>query len=143
MILEFFLNTGVSYVFAKLLGLTGVDLLLVIIGASLIDIDHVFHFFLKGVRLRDLKTTFQQEFKNHHPHFYIFHTFEFLLLALFFTWTRELHWLYLFFGFTLNFILDILTYIYVYKSYKPWLMYFSALNIFILKIRHFVRNSIS
>jgi hypothetical protein len=128
MILEFVLNTGFSYLLAKLLDLSGLDLFLVIAGATFIDADHIIHFLLKGVSLNELKSTFKQEFKNHHPNFYIFHTFEFLLLGLFFTWSRDSHWLYLFLGFSVNFTIDIITYLFVYKSTHPWLAYFSAVN---------------
>ncbi len=120
-------NLLIPIVISLLLGFNSAQTILLIIGSILIDIDHLFYYFFSKhpKNIKSALQFFKQEFKNHNPHFYIFHNFEVLFILLTLSYLFGGLMFYLFLGFLVNFIIDIFTYLYFYKSTSPWLRYFS------------------
>ncbi len=120
---HFFLNMLLFYPFKR----NNTELMIVGLSGILIDIDHVIHILFKEKLLSPKKIIkwSKRELKLHRPHMFIFHTIEpiiiFIILASF------IHY-YLFLvaiGFLLHWLSDAVQYIFIYKSYKPWMQYFS------------------
>ena len=125
--LEIFVNVLTPIFISIMLDLDATQAILLITGSILIDIDHLFYYFFSKhpKNIKSAVKFFKQEFKNHNPHFYIFHNFEVLFILLALSYLVGGMLFYLFLGFLVNFIIDIFTYLYFYKSTSPWLRYFS------------------
>jgi len=124
---EVFINVSVPVAIAMFWRLQLPESFLLVAGSLLIDIDHLFYYlFSKHPKnLPSVIKFFKQEFKSHNPHFYIFHNFEVLFILLTTSYLFGGFLFYLFLGFLINFVIDIFTYLYFYKSTSPWLKYFS------------------
>jgi hypothetical protein len=106
--------------------LTLEQVLLLIFGCFLIDIDHLFYFFYKKkITFTAIKKISQEEFHKHQPHPYIFHCYELTLLAMFVSYHYSSPLFYLFCGFLVNLLLDTVAYINFYKTKEPWLKFLS------------------
>lgn len=124
---EIFENLFAPLLIGLLLGFDKNQLLLLIFGCFLIDIDHLFYFFYKKrINFKEIAAFAKQEFNNHHPHFYLFHSYELVLIAMFVSYHYSSWLFYLFFGFLINLILDTWTYILFYKKPEPWLKFLSV-----------------
>lgn len=127
LLLEILVNVLIPTAIGVFLNLNLTKGLLLISGSILIDIDHLFYYFFSKhpKNIKSASQFFKQEFRNHNPHFYIFHNFEVLFILLTISYLFGGLLFYLFLGFLVNFVIDIFTYLYFYKSTSPWLRYFS------------------
>src|SRR3990167_2511079 len=124
---EVFINVSVPVAIAMFWRLQLPESFLLVAGSLLIDIDHLLYYLFSKYpkKIKSAVQFFKQEFKSHTPHLYIFHTFEVLFILLTLSYLFGGYLFYLFLGFLLNFIIDIFTYLIIYKSFSPWLKYFS------------------
>jgi hypothetical protein len=99
------------------------------------DIDHIFYYIFSGnpISLGKFAKWSHSEYLKHNPHFYALHTIEavliFLLIGYFMNRTIFLIGL----GFFIHLIVDGLAYASYYRSFFPWINYFSAINYLIKK----------
>ena len=101
-----------------------------IIGGTLIDIDHLLisSYKTKSLNMRKNIEWLKENFKTHTPHYYIFHSgiaiIFFLVLALS-PWpiVRAIA-----LGALLHLLVDVATYLYVYRSIKPWGKFFCLIT---------------
>ncbi len=130
MLSEFLVNLFTPLIISQVVGLSNYHTILVVFGVFLIDMDHLFYMIYdpKIKTPRNAISFIKIDLKKRNPHFYVFHTIEFLTLFLilsFYFFNNNLF--YISVGFVLNFLLDILTYINHYKKPSPWLKYFSLI----------------
>jgi len=119
------------------LGLKREELILLVMGCFLIDIDHLFYFFYKKkFSVREIKTFACEEFMAHQPHPYIFHCYELIVAAMLMSYYHSSQLFYLFFGFSINLMIDTLTYATFYKNTDPLLKYLSFNYLFYSKKSH-------
>ncbi|GEM_PF-4139044 len=123
-LLEFAINFITPLGAALLFRFSYAQTILIIAGSFIIDLDHVLYYLAKYHTYSGMIKFFRHEFRLHRPHLYIFHTFQFLSIALILSYLTHNSIYYLFLGFLINFVIDIFTYLKIYKSYKPWLPYF-------------------
>jgi hypothetical protein len=100
--------------------------IIIAISGFLIDLDHIIYYIPKGFK------NWKKDFKNKSPHFYIFHTLEFIILigiVCFYYNFMFLVWI----GFLIHLATDALTYLYNYKTNLFWLKYWSFFSYFKLK----------
>lgn len=120
---HFILGLLISYFFEFNLENT----LIFVLAGVLIDLDHPLYYLIsesanrKGKSIINFKKWCLKEYHLHRPHFYLFHTFEFLLLFCILGVIMDGLIKYIAFGFLFHFLVDILTYLFVYRSTKPWL----------------------
>jgi hypothetical protein len=125
----------INIIIAILLKLNLVEILLVGFGGVLIDIDHIFYMIF-GEKIYSFKKAAKfskKEFKLMRPHFFFLHFVEVIGLLLVISYLVSWYALLIFFGFLLHWIFDALKYIYVYKSFSPWIRYYSLIAYFIAK----------
>jgi len=128
MFLEFLINLITPVAVSLILGFSPSETALVVIGVFLIDIDHLFYMLYdpKIKSVSDGLSFTKREYKKHNPHFYLFHTVEFIIIFLVISFLYfENGLLYIALGFIINFIIDIFTYLIYYKKTDPWLKYLS------------------
>ena len=106
------------------------EILLVGIGGVLIDIDHIlFMIFKKKLySIKDMLKFHRINFKLMTPHFFIFHMVEIILLFMITSYFLNWHVFLISVGFALHYLMDIIKYLWVYKSFKPWISYFSIIT---------------
>lgn len=127
---EILMNFSTPFILTRIFGLDLVQSSLLILGTFLVDSDHLLFYVVKFKKFSGMVDFFSVNFKNHNPSFFIFHTFEFLTISLLLSIYFKSILFYLFIGFTLNVFLDILTYLFFYKSTHPWLNYLIATKYF-------------
>ena len=113
---HFFINLLFGYLF----GVSYTDLVLISTGGVIIDIDHIIYYINKFKKLKGFVTWAKRESSKHNPHFFLFHNFELITLFLLVGSFIYTDLRYLAIGFALHFIVDIATYLYVYRSRQPW-----------------------
>jgi len=109
--------------------LTIMESLILILGAFLIDIDHLFYIFIRE-KIFSIKKIVQwgkTEYSLHRPHFFVFHTIEVLCILIILGYLTNRYLFLFFMGFVTNLLMDAVTYIYFYRSWKPWAKYFSII----------------
>ncbi len=118
LLIHIFLNGLIALLF----GLSYLEIFLVVFGGILIDIDHLIYwlFYKKIKSLKQGIEFHKKEYALHRPHFYAFHTFEFVILFLFFSYFINSYLFFISLGFLIHFITDAIYYLYDYKSLKPW-----------------------
>lgn len=134
LVVELLTNLLVPTILAKIYHLNNLQAGILILGTTLIDFDHILYYVTVKKSLFGMKKFFKENYKLHQPFFYIFHTFEFLTISLYLSYLTKSPLMYLFLGFWLNFAIDILTYLLVYKSTKPWLRYFFGMRFILTNI---------
>jgi len=116
--------------------LTIFEIFLIGLGGVLIDIDHVFYMIFKERRY-SIKRMFkfhQRENAIKRPHFYLFHFIEIILILVLFGYFTNWYLFLIFIGFGLHWIFDVVSYIVMYKAFKPWINYLSII-LYYLKIK--------
>ncbi len=119
----------INIIIAILLKLSHVEIILVGLGGILIDIDHIFYIIF-GEKIYSFKKAVKfhkREFKLMRPHFYFLHFLEIIFVLLIISYYFNWYFFLIFFGFLLHWIFDALKYIYVYKSFLPWIKYYSLI----------------
>jgi len=136
MFLEFLVNFFTPLVLSILLGFPPVGILLTVGGTFLFDADHLVYMFFNP-NIKSFKNALdfaKTEYRSHSPHLFIFHTVEFLTISVFLAIVLDNATLkYIVLGFLINFGLDIITYVFYYKSTKPWLKYLSLVSYLLKK----------
>jgi len=130
MLIELLVNFSTPLIISFLMGLSGFSTVILITSVFLYDVDHLLYILYKKKRLqyKEIVEFTKKEYSTHNPHFYTFHTVEFLILISFISFLVKNAFLNLILlGFLINFTLDIITYLKIYKSHKPWLKYFSLI----------------
>jgi len=102
--------------------------LIVALGSILIDIDHLYlPISLRKTSKKQVIKLWRQETKHHRPHFFLFHTIEFIILFLITSYFINYYLFLIAIGFFLHLVEDIVCYILYYKSLKPWANYLSLI----------------
>lgn len=122
------MNILFHFLFSVFLGVaifdSNYEIVLFLIGGVLIDIDHliVASWSQKSLSPKLLKTWLFKEYEKHNPHYYPLHTFEiiFLLLLVSFYFVN-FPLMIIVSGMLVHVGIDILSYVYIYKSPTPWL----------------------
>ncbi|MBD3353240.1 MAG: hypothetical protein GF364_17300 [Candidatus Lokiarchaeota archaeon] len=99
-----------------------------ILGGFIFDIDHIFYYVLttKPLNFANIKQRMEVDFEEENPHPYIFHSIEFIILSLVISSTNDdIVFQLLISGWILHMITDSIYYIRHYKSFRPWVPYFS------------------
>jgi hypothetical protein len=102
-----------------------------IIGGIVFDLDHLVYFSLttKPLNIKNIKKRMLKDFIESNPHFYVFHTIEFIFLSLILNFFFQFKILIIIsIGWLVHMAVDTIDYIIHYKSYKPWLFYFSFIT---------------
>ena len=121
------------------------NIILITIGGFIFDIDHIFYYGLTTQRpkIKNMIKRMQDDFVTENPHPYVFHSFEFvivfaIILGIFDPLiTSEsatevfYNFMIVLLGWIIHLCVDIIGYIKHYKSSKPWLSYFSMINLLI------------
>ena len=106
-------------------------------GAILIDLDHVLYAAIAKRTLSPKKISdyLYEENKTHTPHIYIFHTVEMLfalyVIGVFFVTDLQISAFIAAFayGMELHLIIDFLSYVWLKRTFRGWLKYFSLSGI--------------
>jgi len=109
-----------------LIRLNGWEILMLILGGVLIDIDHIGYMFF-GAKLRTInamRNFHVRNFKSMTPHFYVFHFLEVIMVLLMISYFVNWYLFLVFVGFWLHWVADVLKYLWVYGSFRPWSRYF-------------------
>jgi len=125
----------INIIIAILLKLNPIEILLVGLGGVLIDIDHIFYIVFKE-KIYSIKKAIKfhkREFKLMKPHFFFFHFIEIIILLLAISYFTNWYAFLIFFGFLLHWLADALKYIYFYRSFFPWIKYYSLIAYLIKK----------
>jgi hypothetical protein len=96
---------------------------IIFLSGVLIDLDHVVYYLIMGGNPKS-------DFKNSSPHFYFFHTIEFVLILAALSCFYQTAFLILI-GSLIHLMSDIISYLYC-KNYR-WLSYWSAIHYFLVK----------
>ena len=80
---------------------------------------------------KKMKQWMMREAKKHNPHFYFMHTFEYTLILLVVGLWNPLILAFAM-GHILHMLIDIATYVIIYRSYKPWAKYMFASYYFLI-----------
>ncbi|MFA7707519.1 MAG: hypothetical protein WCX73_01085 [Candidatus Pacearchaeota archaeon] len=119
-----------SAIISKLLGFEAGEILFIILGSVIIDIDHIFYmvFCMKIKSLKEMIKFHRTNFKTMTPHFYILHFLELSIVLLIFSYITNQNIIFLIsFGMLLHWIADAVKYIWFYKSVFPWIKYYSLI----------------
>jgi len=112
-----------------LMQLSMFEILLIILGGILIDLDHLLYI-VCGEKINSLKKAWKfhkKEYKLMRPHLFIFHFLEPIIIFSLVFYFVEWHIFLVFFGFFLHWITDAIKYLCYYKSFFPWLKYYSLI----------------
>lgn len=124
---EGIINSAVPLLIGMIFGLQYWEIIMLIFGCFFVDIDHILHSLYKGkIRFGEMKAYFDQEFHLHRPHVYIFHIIEILVLFLIISHKYFPQFFLFFVGFAINILIDIAVYLITYRSFSPWLRFFSG-----------------
>ena len=126
----------INGVVGALARLSGFEILLIVLGGILMDIDHIGYMFL-GVKLRSLKAMqkfHQKNFNSMTPHFYVLHFLEVIMILLMISYFINWYLFLIFVGFWVHWLADAVKYLYVYGSFKPWSRYF-LLSLYLIKYK--------
>lgn len=134
--IEFIKNLLTPLILSYLLNFTAMQSALVVLGAFLIDIDHLIY-----IRFNEGITSFSKtakwvkmEYNKLDPHLYVFHTAEFLVVLSLVTFYISRDFLfYITLGFIINTSIDMVGYFKIYKNLKPWIKYYSLIYYFIFR----------
>ena len=134
--IEFIKNLLTPLILSYLLNFTAMQSALVVLGAFLIDIDHLIY-----IRFNEGITSFSKtvkwvktEYNKLDPHLYVFHTAEFLVVLSLVTFYISRDFLfYITLGFIINTSIDMIGYFKIYKNLKPWIKYYSLIYYFIFR----------
>jgi hypothetical protein len=126
-------HTLINVSVASISGLNINDVIVIGAAGAIIDIDHLLSYYKnnKNLDINKFISWTYREYKKHNPHFNIFHTSEIILALIFFGSLQSRFILLIGVGFLIHSITDMLTYFYYYRSFKPWLMYFSFLSYYL------------
>ncbi len=116
----------VNGVVASMLRLKGIEILLIILGGVLIDIDHLGYMFF-GRKLRSVESMVKfhrKNFASMTPHLYVFHFLEVIMVLLMVSYFINWYLFLIFVGFWLHWVTDVLKYLWIYGSFRPWSKYF-------------------
>lgn len=119
---HFIINTGIGL----LAGLNIAEAIIIGVGGIIIDLDHLIYGLFSAKKYSPIAfyKWVMKEFRMKRPHFFIFHTVEFVVLALFIGLLHPIL-LLLAIGFALHLATDAATYLIKYRSFKPWTRYMS------------------
>ncbi len=119
----------ISVIVGFLIKLELFEIFFIALGGVLIDLDHIFYIIFEE-KIYSVKKAWRfhkKEFRLMRPHFYFLHFLEIIILLMiifnFINWYLFL----IFAGFLLHWILDSIKYIYHYKSFSPWIKYYSLI----------------
>ena len=104
------------------------ELLLLGLGGIFIDIDHIIYqyFIVKNKTIKEMWAWHKKENAIHHPHFYIFHQIELIIIFTIVSFYLN-RFLFIFsLGFFLHFIEDSIMYFSYYRNLS-WLKHFSVI----------------
>lgn len=110
-----------------------------VIGGIIFDLDHLlyFGFTTKPFGIKNIKNRMVQDYIDSNPHFYACHTIEFLLLSI--TISSIIHnnlLSIISIGWLIHMVVDTADYIFHYRSYRPWLVYFSFFSFYFIVKRY-------
>jgi len=107
-------------------GLSGLEIMMVILGGILIDIDHVIYmFFGKGLRsVKAMAKFHQKNFASMTPHVYVLHFLEVIMILMMVSYFINWYLFLIFVGFWLHWVADAIKYLWTYNSFRPWSKYF-------------------
>lgn len=103
LVINFLIAIILFFLFPNMFPVTA--FIIITIMGSLVDIDHIFYYAIKGGNQK-------KDFKESNPHFYIFHTIESLILFAVLSFFLPI-FLFIFLGSLIHNLFDILTYIYI------------------------------
>ncbi len=116
----------INGVVASSLRLNGIEILMIILGGVLIDLDHIGYMFF-GKKLHSIEEMVRfhkKNFSSMTPHFYVFHFLEVIMILLMVSYFINWYLFLIFVGFFLHWVSDVLKYLWIYGSFGAWSKYF-------------------
>jgi type III secretory pathway component EscU len=113
------------------LGLTGI--LLITVGSILPDIDHILYmvFGEKITSFKGMVKFHKENFKTMTPHLSVFHFLELIIVLMIVFYFVNKPAFLISIGMALHWGLDAIKYLWFYKSFLPWIKYYSLIGYFI------------
>ena len=105
------------------------EILLIGLGGILIDLDHLFYWFVikKESSLKKWWTFHKSNFKSLTPHLYLLHFIEVIILFMIISYYVNWYLFLISFGFLLHYLFDVAKYLWVGKSLSQWEEYYSLI----------------
>lgn len=119
----------INIVFGLVVNLSLFEASLIGLGGVIIDIDHVFYMIF-GKKIYSINGMWKFHVRENaikRPHVYIFHFIEVILLIGIISYFVNWYLFLIIIGFGLHWIFDCISYLFKYKSFKPWINYLSLI----------------
>ncbi len=136
-LLHLFYHLAGNALVAVLLNLSIIETVVLVIFGIGIDIDHILRliFVEKIYHPQKMYKWIRKNEAIHQPFFFIFHTIEFQILFLLFGYLTNKYIFILALAFFVHFISDAILYIGIFRSFKPWGRYFTAIGYWLTKTK--------
>lgn len=125
----------IGVLIASLAGLGTLGISLIVLGSILPDIDHVLYmvFGEKITSFKGMVEFHKENFKTMTPHFYFLHFLELIIILLVISYFTNKYFFYVVLGMALHWVADAIKYVWYYKSFLPWIQYYSLIGYLISK----------
>jgi hypothetical protein len=106
-----------------------------LMGSVIFDLDHFLYYgtTTKPLTIAAIKARMEHDYNTNNPHLYLCHSAEFILLWFIMSLLLNSYFqnsqvfVIIGFGWLLHLIEDIIEYLHYYKSFSPWIAYFSII----------------
>lgn len=133
---ELALNISVPTTIGVIFGLSGNELIIIVLSSLLIDADHLITYFAENddYSIKSITASLANSYDHKISRLYPAHTIEFLIFVFSLGIILESRTILIILsGFVLNIVVDLYVYLFRYEGPKTWLAYLSAINYYVNK----------